>query len=1259
MGTKMGAAGVRIELKDSSAYSMVEDPKTVAGIVGFASKGELNKIITLANTAEQDTKIGYGFQSYKYNQGLYAARAVLNAGGYVEFIRPYGETIDKSDPYKRDLKTDAYVVTFDKNAYRYTSYPKNSFNIKHFASTRYKTDGAAEYGVTRKINNISETIAEGTNVNFNVNASETFSDSDKCRWYDDNRKLQPTDTVLFAMMNSDPSNSYRAYTRYDIVSCEYNKDTAVSGANPKITCTLSTYPGFIVGDRVRLPITDGGTSSRSAEALVTGIVDKTVKLEVLDAKFMANGVNKPNAIIYCDHENAVADGYDYMNVRTAVAGRSVKTFASMHWGSNGAYNPATSITNGQMIEFLDSYKEPYYLRFVNKSNPCYTHMKSGSIVKVDEITGNWIFQLMETTSLLIGDTLRIDYTVEVDDETTEELHCNVEILDVDGSTVTTTADEIESTTLLTNAANIVVDEFSENYDVYAVDINSAETWEDVANAVVEVLRNANIGYGNGVIANDIGVDADNDGTDESFFGYTGTERNVVWVKPSAAYDYSIGDKVAIVRGKNVLSYDEKTESIGDDTMVAIDPPNVVMVTTITGINALSGKITLLDAVPETCPTEVTYNGVKHQLNYQLVDLSLSAYVVYNAVTSQSYVQVLQANDVCIDKNGYKFANGQFTALQSTIIASQASVGDVITFSYTYDLLPDGSPVKMKNVGFTISTIDTASGWMTGLTVKNLPEPKPESDYLAEAHACSVDIVHYRDVVDTYIISNYSLYVGTEDQKKVMCEDIDGDIDVIIKRGYEAKDTVIVEESPKVLADSDIGATFLGLGLATTQYLDIDFNGNPRQVYVLNSDGENISRMFLAVSYKFNGQLYEFEGTIVPYTYNNTQLFIGDAADSELTNSGATFVLNESGILDFFLENDSYDLSQSMVEGVLNGSVTCIAYNDDDPAIQNDAVWSYNPNNNRSGSTLSTAWNLYLDKDGSDVSMLVAAGVGINNLFMKNLETLNTQVMQAMLNVCELRKDCFAIMDGVGEAKLDTALKKNILATGFGSTLGRWGAIYDGRSIFYDSIYTNGNVEGVKSIQLASLITSNRSGSIWWLPPAGKTTGVVPSAWGTREKYPRRFSYPEDRTSDIAKLSDIHCNPTRSTSDGMYIWGDFTMQMEDTAFNQIHVSMLMAGVHKSFYKYLDDKVFRLNTAALRLQITSDLQARLNSIMTANPAGFYSAVVICDDSNNPPEVIDQNKLYVDLKVRPTKSTRYIYLRSEVLATSDGNQITTTLS
>ena len=61
MATRMGAPGVRIELHDRSGYSLVETPNAVAAVVGFAPKGELNKIQLLTNTAEQDTYFGLGF----------------------------------------------------------------------------------------------------------------------------------------------------------------------------------------------------------------------------------------------------------------------------------------------------------------------------------------------------------------------------------------------------------------------------------------------------------------------------------------------------------------------------------------------------------------------------------------------------------------------------------------------------------------------------------------------------------------------------------------------------------------------------------------------------------------------------------------------------------------------------------------------------------------------------------------------------------------------------------------------------------------------------------------------------------------------------------------------------------------------------------------------------------------------------------------------------------------------------------------------
>ena len=413
-------------------------------------------------------------------------------------------------------------------------------------------------------------------------------------------------------------------------------------------------------------------------------------------------------------------------------------------------------------------------------------------------------------------------------------------------------------------------------------------------------------------------------------------------------------------------------------------------------------------------------------------------------------------------------------------------------------------------------------------------------------------------------------------------------------------------------------------------------------------------MFMSIRYRFNGKLYEFEGTVVPYNYNGRQLSIIEAAEYELEDSGLEFVINDSGVLDYFLENNSYDLSQTIQNGVLNGSYTAIAYNEDDPAIVNDAVWTYDPQNNNSGSTLSTVWNLFVNKDASDVDMLVAAGVDINSPFTRKYETLNTQVMQAMINVCEARKDCFCLFDGVYEPDINKAVKKMISAGQL--SLGRWGFIYDGRGVFTDSIYTQSQVDVMKSVQLAAIITANRQGGIWWIPPSGDEA-YVPAAWGTKERFTRTYN-SEDKNCDHAKLSDIHVNATRVNKDGIRIWGDWTLQMEDTAFNQVHVTMLVAGIHKIFYKYLDHKVFKLNTTVLRAQITSDLQEKLNNIKRQNPPGLIDGKVICNDSNNTPETIDQNFLFVDLKLLPPKSTRWIILRTSVESTKNGKTIKTEL-
>ena len=547
--------------------------------------------------------------------------------------------------------------------------------------------------------------------------------------------------------------------------------------------------------------------------------------------------------------------------------------------------------------------------------------------------------------------------------------------------------------------------------------------------------------------------------------------------------------------------------------------------------------------------------------YQLINLSTTSATAYNAVSSETYTE----EGTPVTKDITILANEITGTVTLDATDLDKFVGYTNVDAEVTDVARTGEPAIVKaNVTVTRNGNDV---------VVTIPDSLVSASATTVSVKLTPSVVRVRDTVDTYIVSSYTMYVSSVEQKKNVVVNDDVDTQAFVKT--DAKWNLDIEKSAKVLADSDIGATFLGLGLAKTNYLDVDFDNNPRQVYVLTDEGVNIARMYLSIRYRFNGKIYEFEGTIVPYsTATKIQLGIKQAADYELTDSGLEFVLNDSGVLDYFLENTSYDLSQSLVGGTLNGSVTAIAYNSNDPAIKNDAVWTYNPLNNRSGSTLSTVWNLFLNKDGSDVDMLVAAGMAINNPFMNKIETLNTQVIQAMLNVCEARKDCFALFDGVSEPDINKALKKDIAATGFISTLGRWGMLYDGRGLVQDSVYTNGEAEIMKSVQLASIITANRQSGIYWIPPSGYDQAPVPSAWGTKEKFQRTYN-SEDKNCDVGKLSDIHVNATRVNREGMFIWGDFTLQMEDTAFNQAHVAMLVAGIHKTFYKYLDHKVFRLN------------------------------------------------------------------------------------
>jgi hypothetical protein len=302
-----GAPGVRIQLRDESQIDLVTQPIVTGGVVGFSSRGELNKIIDITSTADMDVILGPGFNNPQFNQGLYAARAVVQSGGFVEFVRPYGEEIilDDNDPeysYNQKLKTDTYLVEYNFTTPDDPSIENipDSFATTYMASTRYIQDLLAGMG-EREVHTISETISKNTNINFYLDADETIVDD--------------VDTVsLFAIMNSDPTAARRAGDRFDISSIQMSNPTGAV-----IQVVSKNNHGFTVGETVYVT----GTSQYNGAFQVSSI-DGAKKFSFVDVdKNGGTTLPETDGAIYINADT-VQSGVDYLEVKTAARGKSSK-----------------------------------------------------------------------------------------------------------------------------------------------------------------------------------------------------------------------------------------------------------------------------------------------------------------------------------------------------------------------------------------------------------------------------------------------------------------------------------------------------------------------------------------------------------------------------------------------------------------------------------------------------------------------------------------------------------------------------------------------------------------------------------------------------------------------------------------------------------------------------------------------------------------------------------------------------------------------
>lgn len=151
----------------------------------------------------------------------------------------------------------------------------------------------------------------------------------------------------------------------------------------------------------------------------------------------------------------------------------------------------------------------------------------------------------------------------------------------------------------------------------------------------------------------------------------------------------------------------------------------------------------------------------------------------------------------------------------------------------------------------------------------------------------------------------------------------------------------------------------------------------------------------------------------------------------------------------------------------------------------------------------------------------------------------------------------------------------------------------------------------------------------WFAPAGFTRGLLSGMTDLA-------FYPKQKERD--QLYTIGLNPVANfPNEGFVIFGQKTMQAKPSAFDRINVRRLFLYLQKAVLNTVKYFVFEPNTLFTRTQVLNVLRPIFEEVK--NTQGMYDYLLVCDERNNTPEVIDRNELVIDIYIKPTRAAEFI--------------------
>jgi len=194
-------------------------------------------------------------------------------------------------------------------------------------------------------------------------------------------------------------------------------------------------------------------------------------------------------------------------------------------------------------------------------------------------------------------------------------------------------------------------------------------------------------------------------------------------------------------------------------------------------------------------------------------------------------------------------------------------------------------------------------------------------------------------------------------------------------------------------------------------------------------------------------------------------------------------------------------------------------------------------------------------------------------------------------------------------------------TSYATTYGNWMAVADS--------YAGKQCWVPSSGFAAAAMARTDAVAFPWFAPAGFTRGLVSFANDIAVN-------PNQKQRD--ELYKANINPiAQFPGSGIVIFGQKTLQKKPSAFDRINVRRLFLSLERPTKQLSRQFVFEQNSEFTRTRLVNALTPLFER--AKNNEGLFDYLIVCDERNNTPAVIDANELVVDIYLKPTRTAEFI--------------------